>query len=194
MEGRRVKFGLYLLYLAIVSIYLEQLVMLLAFVILADYQFSNLGAIAGNIYQLTVVLYLIIAIEGMVISFRRLKEKEDQISELNLKLEKDQLSEIVIRSNRKNVPIRLDDILFIESLSDYIKIQTSTESILSKEKISAVSNRLPEAFIRVHRSFIVNRVKVKEFNKEQVYVGENEIPIGRKYRKEAEEALVSTSH
>ncbi|SNT13612.1 LytTr DNA-binding domain-containing protein [Ekhidna lutea] len=194
MRGKRMQFALYLIYLAVVSVYLELMVMILAFIILADYQFSNLGSIAGDIYILTMVLYIIVSIEGMVIAFRRLKERDDLIANLKVKLEKEQMQEIVIRSNRKNVPVKLNDILFIESMADYIKVHTISETILSKEKISAISERLPDGFVRVHRSFIVNRDQVGAYDKETVTVGQHEIPIGRKYKSQAVNSLESLNH
>lgn len=61
--------------------------------------------------------------------------------------------------------------------------------VSSKEKISHLEKELPESFIRIHRSFIVNREKVSSFNREEVILGEIELPISRSYRAKAVSAL-----
>ena len=52
-----------------------------------------------------------------------------------------------VKSEKKNVKILLKEILFIESLKDYIKIQTLTKSIITQVPISAIERRLPESFL-----------------------------------------------
>ena len=59
----------------------------------------------------------------------------------------------------------------------------------SKEKISHMEEYLPEGFIRIHRSFIVNRSKISTFSREHVVVGGMELPVSRSYKKEVLEAL-----
>lgn len=163
--------------------------MILAFVILADYQIKNLGKIAGDIYLLTVILYLIVLIEGFILSMQKLRTKAGEIEQIKDKLERESQMEISIRSNRKQVLIQLNSVLYVESLGDYVQIHTDSGSTMTKEKISSLSNRLPESFIRVHRSFLINRERVLSFNKEEIIIGDKQIPIGRKYKKSAEESL-----
>ena len=59
----------------------------------------------------------------------------------------------------------------------------------SKEKISHMEKYLPEGFIRIHRSFIVNRSKISTFSREYVMVGGKELPISRSFKKEVLESL-----
>ncbi|MEP0984052.1 LytTR family DNA-binding domain-containing protein [Ekhidna sp.] len=191
MKGDKLKFGLYLFYMLVVSIYLELLVMILAFVILADYQVENLGKIAGDIYLLTAILYLIVLIEGLILSVQNLRESAKRISLVEQELLREKEQELMIRVDRQNVLIRLDEIQFIESLSDYVRIYTDSEAFVTKEKISSFEDRLPSSFIRIHRSFIVNRPKINSFNKEQVRISETTIPIGRKYKKTVEQAFTA---
>lgn len=189
LKGQKLKFGLYLFYLLVVSIYLEMLVMILAFVILADYQVDNLGKIAGDIYMLTLILYLIVLVEGFILSVNNLRESAVRVSQVERELMQEKVKELTIRVNRQNMIIRLDEILFIESLSDYVKIHLDDAKHITKEKISSLEDRLPSSFIRIHRSYIVNRSKVASFNKEQVQLAGKSIPIGRKYKRSAEEAF-----
>lgn len=189
LKEKKLKFFLYFAYMLVVSVYLELLVMVLAFVILADYQIQNLGKIAGDIYLLTVILYLVVLVEGLILSIRKLREKALELDSIHKKLQASNLKELAIRSNRKQVLIPLRKILFIESKGDYVQICSPAESYMTKEKISSLNERLPDNFIRIHRSFMVNKDHVSDFNKEQVTIGGQSIPIGRKYKRSAEEHL-----
>jgi DNA-binding LytR/AlgR family response regulator len=90
---------------------------------------------------------------------------------------------IEVRSERKNVKVYYDSILFIESLSDYLKFVLDTGEIISREKISHIEKLLPSTFLRCHRSFIVNTEKILAFNYDYIEISENEIPISRSYKK-----------
>ena len=97
---------------------------------------------------------------------------------------------IVLRADRKNIKIQLCNILFIESLRDYIKVVTKEKIIVSKQSISSIEEDLPAGvFIRVHRSFIVAIDKIDSFTSELLQVGKYELPISRSYRHEVEKAL-----
>jgi DNA-binding LytR/AlgR family response regulator len=64
---------------------------------------------------------------------------------------------IYLRVDRKNIKVNFDDILFIESLKDYIKVVTKDKSIITKQAIYSIEENLPaDLFIRAHRSFIVS--------------------------------------
>ena len=64
---------------------------------------------------------------------------------------------ISLRADRKNLKISLNDILYIESLKDYIKVITVNKTIITKQSISSIEEMLPkENFIRIHRSYIVS--------------------------------------
>ncbi len=90
---------------------------------------------------------------------------------------------IYVRSGRKIVKIFLNDILFIESLKDYVKIHSENEIIITREKISALEEKLPEdQFIRTHRSFLVAVSNIRAFTSETIEIKKHEIPIGRTYK------------
>lgn len=182
LKERKLKFGLYFTYLLIASVYLEMLVIILAFVILADYQIENLGSLAGDIYLLTIILYLIVFGYGLILILKSLKQKEKRLAELEQQSRLNEKKVLTVRVDRKNAPIDMDAITYIESLSDYIQIHTINETFITKEKISAISEKLPDWFIRIHRSFIVNKQQISSYNKEAVFIDEKELPIGRKYK------------
>lgn len=141
LEGKKRTFVLYFAYLLIVSVYLEMLVIVLAFVILADYQITNLGKIAGDIYLMAIILYLIVFGNGLIVVFKSLKLKELKIAELEAEQERNQIEYLMVRVDRKNTRIRIEDIQYIESLSDYIQIHTDQGIHITKEKTRSVPFR-----------------------------------------------------
>ncbi len=97
---------------------------------------------------------------------------------------------ITVRADRKNLKIALDDILYIESLKDYIKIVTPSKNIITKQSISSLEDTLPpNKFIRIHRSFIVAVNKIESFTSDTIEIAKHELPISRMYRHEVEKVL-----
>lgn len=89
---------------------------------------------------------------------------------------------IYIRKDRKQVKVHLDAILYIESLKDYIKIHVAKGNHVTKSSISAFEEKLDERFIRVHRSYIINKDKITAYTKNDLEIGQIEIPIGESFR------------
>lgn len=102
-----------------------------------------------------------------------------------LQVNEDKKSEsfVYFRADRKMVKVMLQDILYIESMKDYIKVMTAAGTIITKQSISSVEAMLPEKdFVRVHRSYIVSLDKIKTFTSELIEIEKAEIPIGKLYR------------
>ena len=90
---------------------------------------------------------------------------------------------LYFRADRKMVKVMLHDILYIESMKDYIKVFTRNNTLITKQSISSVEEMLPEKdFVRVHRSFIVSLQKIRTFTHELIEIDSSEIPIGKIYR------------
>jgi two-component system, LytTR family, response regulator len=91
---------------------------------------------------------------------------------------------ILVKSGIKNHKINTNDILYIESVKDYIKIVlTDNKSITSKYKISDIEVELNQKkFIRIHRSFIINSSRITAFTNNDIEVNGVEIPIGASYK------------
>ncbi len=97
---------------------------------------------------------------------------------------------INFRSDRKMIKVALADIVYIESIKDYIKVVTLTNTVITKQPISSVEEMLPAAlFIRIHRSYIVAINKIDSYNQEQVWIAKQELPISRMYRHEVGKTL-----
>jgi two-component system response regulator LytT len=185
LEAQYRKFILYFLYTLIGSVYLELLALTAAFVLVAKYDFTKLHPFSTNLILLTVTMYLIVFIRSAYWFYRLYLEKEANLAQLKDEQVKNQIETITLKVNRQDQAIRLDELKYIESLSDYVKLVTTSFEVTSKERISNLEEALPEKFIRVHRSFIVNQDFISAFSNAKINVGEIEIPIGRKYKSEA---------
>ena len=90
---------------------------------------------------------------------------------------------IFVRSERKMVKVIFDEILYVESLSDYIKIYTKDKILVTRETISNLEVKLPSRqFLRIHRSYIINLNKTDSYTNELVEIEKNAIPISRTYK------------
>ncbi|MEQ9404356.1 MAG: LytTR family DNA-binding domain-containing protein [Cyclobacteriaceae bacterium] len=96
---------------------------------------------------------------------------------------------IYVYSNKKNLKVYFDDILYVESIKDYITIHISDAQIISKSTITNYEELLPSSFLRVHRSFIINSAKITAFTHQDIEIGEKEIPIGTSYKRVVLEQL-----
>lgn len=134
------------------------------------------------------------------ISFERFLKAVNKVMKLNVSdtdknlpgIHESKINEstfLYLRSDRKNVKVNHADLLFIESLKNYIKVVTKDKTIVTKYPISILEDDLPPSFIRIHRSFIISKEKVDSFNHEFVQIGKYELPVSRSYRHEVEKQL-----
>ena len=94
---------------------------------------------------------------------------------------------IYVKSDYKIVHIELDKNLYIEGLKDYIKIYTedNPRPILSLTSMKTMEEKLPSnRFIRVHRSYIVQKQKIKIIDKGRIVFGKEYIPVSDSYKQE----------
>jgi DNA-binding LytR/AlgR family response regulator len=84
---------------------------------------------------------------------------------------------------KKKVKVFLDEILYIESMKEYIRVNTKVKSVLTKFKLTQVEELLSENnFLRIHRSFIVAKDKIEAFSATEVEMAGKRLPIGRSYK------------
>ncbi len=189
LKRRFLRFSLYTFYTVIVSLYLEMIVLMFSFIYLAKFSYGHLPPNARDTILLAVILYLLVFIGSFLLIINQIRENRLLIQQLKDENEKMKKSFLEVMSNRKIVKIPYDDIIYIESLSDYIKINTLNDQIVSKEKISKLASRLPDIFLRIHRSFIINKEKIKNISYDEVTVDDVVLNIGRSYRKVVRESL-----
>lgn len=92
---------------------------------------------------------------------------------------------LYFRSERKMVKVLLKDILYVESLKDYVKIVTSQEVVITKYSMVAMEAMLPgELFLRVHRSYMVSIDKIRSFSPSHILLASCEVPVGKLYQRE----------
>lgn len=90
---------------------------------------------------------------------------------------------IFIRTEGKIFNVRFDDLLFAEASGNYTKITTTQHILLPKMAFSNFEELLPKSvFLRVHRSFIINKSKIIHVEGNRVLINDTEIPIGSNYR------------
>lgn len=92
---------------------------------------------------------------------------------------------IFIKVEYQWVRVNYKDILYIESLKDYVRLhlQAPQNTVLSLTSLKILEERLPAAkFMRVHRSFIVALDKITAITKNSLFIGKTEITVGEQYR------------
>ncbi len=96
------------------------------------------------------------------------------------------------RSERKMIKVNFQDILYIESIGDYLKIHTLKEVVITRETMKTVLEKMPShLFLRIHRSFIVAVEKISSFTYEHITIAKKAIPISRSYRDQVIQQLQS---
>lgn len=79
--------------------------------------------------------------------------------------------------------VNLKDILFIEGLKDYVIIQLEDQRIITRMSVKNIHDLLPKVtFLRINRSYIVNKNRIDSFNNNDVFIKKYEIAIGNYYR------------
>lgn len=193
LQHRYIRFSIYTIYTLVISLYLEIIVIILSFIILANYNYSELNPMMTNVFVLGLAVYLIVLIKAFFLLFMRVRNNEFKVQKLREEKEALKTKFITVRSDRKNHQIKLDDITYLESLSDYVMIHVKNQTLTTRETISSFEEFLPETFIRIHRSFIINQLHVSRFNTTSVKLNDTELPISRTYKTGVLEVLSGES-
>lgn len=86
-------------------------------------------------------------------------------------------------SKNKFLKVNYDDILYIEGLKNYVSLFTSEQRMVTYQTLRDLETQLPQPpFYRVHKSYIISVDKIRMVDGNQVYIGEQVIPIGETYR------------
>ena len=118
--------------------------------------------------------------------FNKAIEKTKEIIEKKTNQETIKQS-IFVRSDRKEIRVKIDDILFIQSMSNYYVVTTTEKKIIGYGSISTLESTLQAFnFIRIHRSYLVAKNKIGTIATNSIIVSTYELPIGRNYRKNIE--------
>ena len=139
-------------------------------------------------FDLNVVDYVVkpITLERIVKAVNKVKERIE-ISKIDKTPKKPEANtSLFLKENKRMVKVVLNDILYIESIKDYVKVVTRNKMVVTKQKISFFEETLPkEDFVRVHKSFIVATNHIDAYNSSFIEIGFTEIPIGRSFKEDA---------
>ncbi|HYQ57408.1 MAG TPA: response regulator [Draconibacterium sp.] len=90
---------------------------------------------------------------------------------------------IFLKADKKHYKINLQDILYFESLGDYVIVYTTTQKLVSKERITHLLGTLPsDRFIQIHRGYIVSIQKIESLGAGFVEINKKKLPVGRNYK------------
>jgi DNA-binding LytR/AlgR family response regulator len=104
-----------------------------------------------------------------------------------LKLENNHL---FVKVDQRLLSLNLAEILYIEALADYVTIHTEQGKYTVYSTMKGIESRLPETdFLRVHRSFIVNKKKIQSIEDNLLTIGAKVIPVGVTYREKLMNSL-----
>lgn len=146
-------------------------------------------------YDLDVLDYLVkpIPFNRFLKSINKLSLKFNAERSEDSEQEKDSKSFIFLKVDKKLVRIKFEDIEYIESLKDYIKVFTSGGDFLAHKSLTSITEELPgNKFLRIHRSFTVSLDKIQAIEGNSVLLQKGKrIPIGRKYVNHAKDVILN---
>ncbi len=122
----------------------------------------------------------------------KLKHQYELLNQKPDMLDKD--NTIFLKSEYRVVRIVIDEISYVESMSEYLKIHFSTGArpLIVFLRMKKLQERLPNNFMRIHRSWIINLNKMAEINKNRILMEDGcNIPIGDNYRDEFKKYIIS---
>ena len=123
----------------------------------------------------------------------RIKERQESVStNIQHPTPNTQPATLFVKTDYRMVKINIPDIRYIEGMSEYLKIYLEGEDkpIITLHSMKKIESRLPENFMRIHRSYIVNLHKIQEVNKNRIIMdAETFLPIGDMYKESFQQYL-----
>jgi two-component system, LytTR family, response regulator len=133
-------------------------------------------------YDFEAVDYLLKPIEFD--RFNKSIKKVKKLVQLNSIQQDSLLSKyIFVKDGYKQIKICTEDILYIQSEGNYLNIVTTKESVLARMTFQSLLEKLPRnLFFRVHHSFVINFTHIQKIEDNHIFIQDNKIPIGNKYK------------
>ncbi|WP_257667013.1 LytR/AlgR family response regulator transcription factor [Parapedobacter tibetensis] len=137
-------------------------------------------------YEVDAIDYLVKPIDPA--KFRKAVDKAITYHSLLLEEDKKNIENIedeyiFVKSDRRFFKVTLKDILFIEGLKDYVIIQMDGQRIITRMNVKNMHDLLPKStFLRINRSYVVNKNHIDSFDNNDVFIKDHEIAIGNSYR------------
>jgi DNA-binding LytR/AlgR family response regulator len=139
---------------------------------------------AVNAFDLEVCDYLVkpFSLERFIVSVERAMARFNFVS-TGSEEESGKDGSVFVKTDGKIFRVTLADVLFVEASGNYTKIVMADRTVTPAMPFSGLENILPShQFLKVHRSFIVNREKISSIEGNRLFIGRQEIPIGRSYK------------
>lgn len=135
-------------------------------------------------YDLSAIDYLLKPIRRD--RFQKAAEKAKEYFDYKNGMGSPEERSLFLRVNYELVKVNFDDILYVEGLSDYLKIYLSNDQkLVPRMTMKEITEKLPSSeFIRVHRSFIVPKARIQQVKSRSLSIPEREIPVGVTYSEE----------
>jgi two-component system, LytTR family, response regulator len=136
-------------------------------------------------YELNVVDYLLkpISFDRFLRSVKKIEENRQPIIQNNVNKTEDEYIFVKAESKGKFIKINLRDILFIEGLGNYQKIQMTDSQVVCQLKMKNLEDQLSTGgFVRVHKSFLVPINKISQIEGNKIMIDAHKIPIGENFK------------
>lgn len=101
-------------------------------------------------------------------------------------------NKIFVKNNQDLVALQSDDIVYIEAFDNYSNVFTVDDKYLVSHTLKKIEEKLtPKGFVRIHKSYLVNFEKIDTISEGMVFLGQYRLPIGKAYRSQLQEFLVT---
>ncbi|MGK0139115.1 MAG: DNA-binding LytR/AlgR family response regulator [Algoriphagus sp.] len=116
------------------------------------------------------------------VNLKSLSSKKDDVPQLS--------EDIFVKVDKKYIRLDINDICYVENLSDYVKIYTSNKEVhIIHSTLKSLKEKLGGRFFRVHRSYLVNLSKIQDVDDNNLIIGGKVIPISRRVKADFMEKL-----
>lgn len=143
-------------------------------------------------YELEITDYLLkpFSFERFLKAVNKAVHSTRNTTVLPLQNENTEAEHIFLSSNKKHYQVKVSDILYIEASGNYCKVVLKNDSILIRDKISNMLEKLSsEHFIQVHKSFIVAKTHITSIEGNRILIEDTNIPIGKFFKANIVELL-----
>lgn len=150
-------------------------------------------------FELEAIDYLVkpISLERFMNSISRVEKRLSgstiktiqEVSPAKSAMDKDH---VFLKVDKRMVKVKFDDIIYIESLKDYVCVKTKSEKLINHNNLVSIAELLPkDAFVRIHRSYIIALNKVKAIEGNCVEIDGKLLPIGRNFQKHIKKLILN---
>ena len=100
---------------------------------------------------------------------------------------------MILKADHKTYKVSYNDILYIEGLKEYVSYYTKDQRIIVLQSLKSLEESLPdEHFIRIHKSYIINKMHVRAMDGNQVEIVDKKIPVGKSYKDDIKGRIFGT--